>query len=67
MALTRRGFVAASLALSAAARPAAAQSADNYPGNRPVTLVVAWAMVAAAVVLDEEPEPAGDGSAGQYA
>lgn len=32
-----------------------------------VTLVVAWAMVAAAVVLDEEPGPACDGPAGQYA
>ena len=45
MRLDRRGFCTAALGLLAAAgsRPAWAQSADSYPGNRPVTLVVAWA------------------------
>jgi tripartite-type tricarboxylate transporter receptor subunit TctC len=47
MRFDRRGFCVASLALgffgAAASRPAWAQSADSYPGNRPVTLVVAWA------------------------
>jgi tripartite-type tricarboxylate transporter receptor subunit TctC len=45
MQLDRRGFCFASLGLFGAAlsRPAWAQSADSYPGSRPVTLVVAWA------------------------
>jgi tripartite-type tricarboxylate transporter receptor subunit TctC len=45
MQLDRRGFCFATLGLFGAAvsRPAWAQSADSYPGSRPVTLVVAWA------------------------
>ena len=45
MHLNRRGFCTAAFGLLAAAgsRPARAQSADGYPGSRPVTLVVAWA------------------------
>jgi tripartite-type tricarboxylate transporter receptor subunit TctC len=40
MSLTRRGLGAATLGLMAA-RPLAAQG--NYPGTRPVTIVVSWA------------------------
>lgn len=46
MHLDRRGFCTAALGLLGAAtasRPVWAQSADSYPGSRPVTLVVAWA------------------------
>lgn len=46
MHLDRRGFCTAALGLlgaAAASRPVWAQSADSYPGSRPVTLVVAWA------------------------
>lgn len=40
MSITRRQFGAAVALLGLAARPAAA---EDYPGSRPVTLVVAWA------------------------
>ncbi|MEN0074854.1 MAG: tripartite tricarboxylate transporter substrate binding protein [Paracraurococcus sp.] len=40
MSITRRQFGAATALLGLAVRPAAA---EDYPGNRPVTLVVAWA------------------------
>lgn len=42
MQFHRRSVCTAALG-TALARPASAQSADSYPGNRPVTLVVAWA------------------------
>ncbi|RAI56204.1 Bug family tripartite tricarboxylate transporter substrate binding protein [Roseicella frigidaeris] len=40
MSITRRQFGAAAALLGLAARPA---GAEDYPGSRPVTLVVAWA------------------------
>jgi tripartite-type tricarboxylate transporter receptor subunit TctC len=47
MSLDRRSFATGALGLLAGgafARPAAAQGADAaYPGNRPITIVVAWA------------------------
>jgi tripartite-type tricarboxylate transporter receptor subunit TctC len=46
MSLTRRSFGTATLGLMAGSllgRTAAAQTADAYPGTRPVTIVVAWA------------------------
>jgi tripartite-type tricarboxylate transporter receptor subunit TctC len=45
MQFDRRGFCIASLGLvgGAFSGSALAQSADAYPGSRPVTLAVAWA------------------------
>ena len=43
MPLSRRSLCTAALGAFALSRTASAQSADSYPGNRPVTLVVAWA------------------------
>lgn len=48
--------------------PATGQLAVVDPGSdSKVTLWVAWALVAAAIVLDETPVSADHGSAGQYA
>lgn len=43
MSITRRALGGASLGLIGGAFGASAQTADAFPGNRPVTLVVSWA------------------------